>query len=292
MPVKWPHLLFLIVLSGACLYLGYSRIESFFVFFPERGFDSTPGDLNLAHEEVYFHAEDGERLHGWFFPGPGEPPILLFCHGNAGNISHRLDNIRLLLEKGLQVLVFDYRGYGRSSGRPSEKGIYRDGVAAYDYLVRERGYSPDEIVLFGRSLGAAVAIEVALKRSVRSVILESAFTSTKEMAKTMWLFRPFSFLLPTNYNNRRKVVRLDVPKLFIHSEGDEIVPFHMGKTLFEAARPPKYFYALKGAGHNDTYVVGGEKYFRIIARFAREARYSSDENEENHKTPHPRDSQA
>ncbi len=272
MPIKWPYLIILVLFLVACFYLFYPRIESFFIFFPQKAFDLTPSNLRMEYEEVYFDTEDGKRLHGWFFPLRGELPVILFCHGNAGNISHRLDNVRLLLKYGLQVFIFDYRGYGKSSGRPSEKGIYKDGLAAYDYLIGKRHLRPDQIIVFGRSLGAAIAIELALKKEVRSIILESAFTSTKDMARTIWLFSLFSYFLPANYNNREKVARLDVPKLFIHSEGDEIVPFSMGQKLFDAAKAPKYFYPLKGAGHNDTYIVGGDKYFKTIATFARDAK--------------------
>jgi fermentation-respiration switch protein FrsA (DUF1100 family) len=272
MPVTWPYLISLIIIIVASFYFFYPKIENFFVFFPERPFYQIPSDVHLNYEDVYFHTEDGRRLHGWFFPLEGESPVILFCHGNAGNISHRLDIVRLLLKRQLQVFIFDYRGYGKSSGSPSEKGLYKDGLAAYDYLIEKRHLPPDEIILFGRSLGAAVAIEVALERKVRSIIIESAFTSTKEMARAIWLFYPFSYFLPANYNNFKKIAQVDHPKLFIHSEGDEIVPFHLGQKLFHAAKPPKYFYALEEAGHNDTYVVGGDTYFQRIAAFAKKSR--------------------
>jgi fermentation-respiration switch protein FrsA (DUF1100 family) len=271
MPVKWVYWVFILVLAAGCFYLFYVKIENFFVFFPQKAFDFTPQELRITYQDVYFETEDGKRLHGWFFPLEGESPVILFFHGNAGNISHRLDNIDRLLKKGLQVFIFDYRGYGRSEGRPSEKGIYRDGLAAYDYVVRRRGIGPSEVVLFGRSLGAAVAVEVASKRQVKSVILESAFTSSKDMAKSMMLFALFSPLLPAHYNNLEKIGRVSVPKLIIHGQADEIVPFRMGRTLFEAANPPKYFLPLKSAGHNDTYVVGGEAYFKTFAAFAKDA---------------------
>ncbi len=142
MPIKWAYLICLILLMGASFYIFYPKIENYFVFFPETPFDQTPSDLNLDHKEVYFLSEDGRKLHGWFFPLKEELPVILFCHGNAGNISHRLENIRLLLDQKVQVLVFDYRGYGRSSGRPSEKGLYLDGLAAYDYLTKKEHILP------------------------------------------------------------------------------------------------------------------------------------------------------
>lgn len=272
MPTKWLYLIGLIIIIGAAFYLFYPKIESFFVFFPERAFDLTPKDVHLNHEEVYFHTEDGKRLHGWFFPLEGKSPVILFCHGNAGNISHRLDNVRLLLKHNFQVFIFDYRGYGKSSGRPSEKGVYKDGLAAYEYLIGKRHLPPDQIIMFGRSLGAAVAIEVALNKKVRSIIIESAFTSTKDMAKALWLFSLFSYFLPANYNNLEKIGRIRVPKLIIHGDADDIVPFSMGQKLFNASNRPKYFLRLKGAGHNDTYLLGKESYFQTFAGFARDAR--------------------
>lgn len=272
MPIKWPYLLCLILIFFTSCYLFYPRIENFFVFFPESNLDLTPEEMNLSYRDVYINKDDGKILHGWFFPLKGEYPVILFCHGNAGNISHRLDNIRRLLEYDLQVFIFDYRGYGKSSGRPTEKGLYLDGLAAYDYLVHKAGISPGNIIPFGRSLGAAVAIEISLKRSVRSIILESAFTSTNDMAKNMFLFNLFSRVLPHNYNNLKKIADIHVPKLIIHGEDDEIVPFSMGWKLFDTSGPPKSFLKLNGAGHNDTYLVGGERYFESFAFFARESR--------------------
>ena len=268
MPIKGIYLICLILLMGASFCLFYPKMENFFVFFPETSFDRTPNELNLDYKEVYFHTEDGKRIHGWFFPLKKEFPVILFCHGNAGNISHRLDNIRLLLDQRLQVFIFDYRGYGKSSGRPSEKGLYLDGLAAYDYLIKREHIPSTNIIPFGRSLGATVAIEISLKRRVKSIIIESAFTSIREMARTIALFYPFSFFLPAHYNNLEKIGQVSIPKLIIHGKDDEIVSFSMGEKLFEAAKAPKYFFPVKDAGHNDTFVVGGRKYFEGIAAFA------------------------
>jgi hypothetical protein len=272
MPIHWFYILVLILLMGLLFSLFYKRIENFFVFFPQVSFDFTPGVFGLDFEDVYFETDDGRRLHGWFFPLKEAGPVLLFCHGNAGNISHRLDNIRHLLRERLQVFIFDYRGYGKSSGHPSEEGLYRDGLAAFDHLVEEMHFPPGEIIPFGRSLGAAVAVEMALRREVTALIIESAFTSTRDMAKRIPIFIPFAPLLPANYHNLKKIRTLHVPKLIIHGDLDEIVPFSMGKRLFDAAPPPKYFIPLPGAGHNDTYVVAGKAYFEKLTAFAREKR--------------------
>jgi fermentation-respiration switch protein FrsA (DUF1100 family) len=268
MPINGIYLICLILLIGACFYVFYPKIEGFFVFFPEISFDRTPDELNLHYKEVNFHTEDGKRLHGWFFPLKEEFPVILFCHGNAGNISHRLENIKPLLDQRLQVFIFDYRGYGRSSGRPSEKGLYLDGLAAYDYLISRERIPPTKIIPFGRSLGATVAIEISLKREVRSIIIESAFTSIREMARGIALFHLFSFFLPTHYNNLKKIGYVTIPKLIVHGKEDEIVSFSMGEKLFKAARVPKYFLPIKDAGHNDTFIVGGRRYFETISTFA------------------------
>lgn len=272
MPIKWPYLLSLVFLLGVSFYLFYPRIENFFIFFPQSYLEQKPEDIHLNYKEILFDTEDGQKLHGWLFPLQGKSPFILFCHGNAGNVSHRLDNIGRLLGQGLPVFIFDYRGYGRSAGKPSEKGLYRDGVAAFDYLVREEHVDPKNIVLFGRSLGAAVAVDISLKREVRAIILESAFTSTKEMAKTMLLFGLLSPFLPPNYNNLKKIARIDVPKLIIHGTDDHIVPYSMGEKLFAAAKAPKFFFPLKGADHNDTYFKDPRKYFKIVSAFARDLR--------------------
>jgi fermentation-respiration switch protein FrsA (DUF1100 family) len=272
MPVKWIYLLCLALAVVVSFYLFYPKVEDFFVFFPQKKFDFVPEGFRLTYRDVYFDTEDGKSLHGWFFPLPQGGPVILYCHGNAGNISHRLDQVSRLLGKNLQVFMFDYRGYGRSVGSPSEKGIYADGVAAYDYLVAKEGLSPDNIVLYGHSLGAAVVVEVALRRKVKSLILESAFTSTREMAKTMFLFWFFSPFVPVHYNSVEKLPRIQVPVLIMHGEADEIVPFSLGERLYGAARAPKFFFPLKGAGHNDTYLVGGDAYFERFAVFAREGR--------------------
>ena len=272
MPISGIQLISVVLAFALFFFIFYPQIENFFIFYPDRVLEFQPEDWHLDFEDVTFEAEDKTRLHGWFFPQKENAPVILFCHGNAGNICHRLENVKLLVDQGLQVFIFDYRGYGKSTGRPSERGIYRDGVAAYDFLISRKNKPADKIILFGRSLGAAVAIETALKREVRSIITESAFTSTRDMAKTMLLFMPFSFFLPSHYNNLEKITRIEVPKLIIHGEEDEIVPFSMGQKLYEKARPKKHFYPIKNAGHNDTYVVGGKKYFDTLTAFIRDSK--------------------
>ena len=269
MPIHWAYLVVLVLILVTSFFLFYPRVESFFIYFPQSHFDFRPEEFRLAYKDAYFDTEDGEKLHGWLFQGAEAGPVILHSHGNAGNISHRLDLVQPFLRRGLSVFLFDYRGFGKSSGRPSEKGLYRDGIAALSYLIEKERIAPERIVLHGHSIGAAVAIEVALEKKVRGLVIESAFTSTKDMAKGMALFALLSPLLPAHYNNIEKIGRVSVPKLIVHGDRDEIVPFSMGQKLFEAATDPKFFYPVKDAGHNDVFIVGGEKYFEVFAEFAR-----------------------
>jgi uncharacterized protein len=262
------YLCIVFCLVTAVFWVFYDRIERFFVFYPFASLDYQPDGRRYPYSSVYFHAQDGEKLHGWFFPGPKGAPVLLFCHGNAGNISHRLENIELLLESGLGVFIFDYRGYGNSTGKPSENGVYMDGLGAFDWLTTDGGVSPDDVVAFGRSLGAAVALETALERRMRAVVIESPFISTREMAKTMFPFMLLTPILPENFNNRRKIQAIKIPILVIHGDRDRIVPFSMGERLYRLAPEPKRFHRIPGAGHNDTYLVGGKAYFDMLAAFA------------------------
>ncbi len=276
MPIHWAYLVVLVLILVTSFFLFYPRVESFFIYFPQSHFDFSPEEFRLAYKDAYFDTEDGEKLHGWLFLGAEAGPVILHSHGNAGNISHRLDLVQLFLRRGLSVFLFDYRGFGKSSGRPSETGLYRDGIAAWTYLREKEKIAPERIVLHGHSIGAAVAIEVALEKKVRGLVIESAFTSTKDMAKGMALFALFSPLLPAHYNNIEKIGRVSVPKLIVHGDRDEIVPFSMGQKLFEAATDPKFFYPVKDAGHNDVFIVGGEKYFRVFAEFARNAKIAKE----------------
>ncbi len=267
---KGLSILLILFFSVLFTWVFYSRVENFFVFYPERDFPLLPSERGLVFEDQFFTTRDGTRLHGWFFPGKGEGPVVLFSHGNGGNISDRIDNVRRLLDCGLRVFIYDYRGYGKSDGKPFEAGIYEDGLAAWDLLVKGRGISSENIVLFGRSLGAAVAVDIATKRTAKALIMESGFTSTREMAKTMPLFQFFAPIVPVHYNNLEKIKRVKFPTLIIHGTRDELIPFRMGEALYEAASGPKYFFPVHGAGHNDTYEVGGEEYFKKLCGFAKD----------------------
>lgn len=286
MKFNWIQLAILAALLIGLLLFFSPRIVNFFIFYPQVHFDSLPSNWGLHYEEIFFQAEDNIKLHGWYFPAKREMPLILFCHGNAGNISHCLPVIEQMNERGLPVFIFDYRGYGKSEGSPTEKGIYMDGLAAYDFVLKYKDLQPEKIVPFGHSLGAAVAVEIALNRKIRAVILESAFTSMKDMAKTILIFRPLAHLSGPAYNNLEKVRRIAKPMLIIHGDRDEIVPFKMGEALFKGSKQPKYFLPVKGAGHNDIHLVGGNRYADIIAAFAKEVKSPQDFPSFNVKTGH------
>lgn len=242
-------------------------IEHHFIYFPLRELESDPSDLGLPFDEVYFVTQDGVRLHGWFVPGESDL-TWLWCHGNAGNISHRLENLALLhQELGISIFLFDYRGYGRSEGRPSEKGTYLDAEAALAYLHSRGDVNKDRIIYFGRSLGAAVAVEMATRQAPAALILESPFPSVPYMARRLYPFLPVWPLLRTRYDSLSKIGEVQAPLLVLHGGSDDIVPIEAGRKLFEAAREPKEFYVISGAGHNDTYLVGGQDYFDEMRRF-------------------------
>jgi fermentation-respiration switch protein FrsA (DUF1100 family) len=242
-------------------------LERSFIYFPERELIGDPADFALPFDDVYFTASDGVRLHGWFVPGDSDA-TWLWCHGNAGNISYRLDNLRLLHDElRVSVFIFDYRGYGRSQGSPSEQGTYRDAEAALAYVLSRPDVDPERIVYFGRSLGAAVAVELATRRPPFALILESPLPSIAELARHHYPLLPVGGLMRTKYDSLSKIAKVRVPLLVLHGDWDDVVPFESGRKLFEAANEPKRFYTIRGAGHNDTYVVGGQEYFRALREF-------------------------
>lgn len=249
----------------------FASMEKRLIFYPEKTIWTTPADRRLSYEDVFFQTSDGVRLNGWFVPGSGRSATLLWFHGNTGNIADRVDNIALLHDRlGISIFIFDYRGYGRSGGSVSEEGTYRDAEAALAYLRSRKDVNPAKIILFGRSLGAAIAVELAAKEPCAGLLLESPFTSVKEMADSAFPLFPVGFFFRTKYDALSKIKQVKVPVLILHGDRDEIVPFSMGRRIFEAANEPKTFFTIKGAGHNDTYQMGGRAYLRALDRFIEE----------------------
>jgi len=260
----------LFILLGT--WLGLSLLLYFFqdrfVYYPHKSLVAAPDRFGLDYEEVYLETEDGERLHAWFIPAENAGATLLFFHGNAGNISHRLDSIRIFHGMALNVFIPDYRGYGNSSGSPSEEGTYQDARAAWDHLTVERGIAADNIIVFGRSLGAAIAAWLAKQTEPAALILESAFTSVQAMGKKLYPFLPVDLLTRIRYPTLDYIRDTRVPLLVIHSREDEIIPFEFGRQLHEAAAVPAEFLAIEG-GHNDGFLVSGDHYRRGVAEFIR-----------------------
>lgn len=272
--MKFTILILIILVPFFCIAL--LMIEDKMIYFPAKYPEGIWNikDYDIAVEDAYFKTEDGLTLHGWFVPSAENKITLLWFHGNAGNLSHRLENIIFLHNLNINVFIFDYRGYGRSEGRlPSEKTIYIDSRAAYNYLIKEKDLPKKNLFFFGRSLGGAIAVEIAKEFSCTGIIIESSFTSAREMAGIMFPLLPVKYFIKTEYNSIEKIKDIYCPKLFIHGTRDNIIPFKLGKKLFDAAPEPKEFFEIIGAGHNDTYVVGGNEYFKTLDRFLR--KYSS-----------------
>ena len=261
---------FLLVLSTTLL--GGCRIEDRFIFHPDHVTDRDPSHIGLRFEDVFFTTQDGLRLHGWFIPHQEARATLVWFHGNAGNISDRLLNIKLLHDRiETNIFIFDYRGYGRSEGTASEKGTYLDGEAAIKYLLGRDDAGVRRLILFGRSLGAAVAAEMAIRFNSLGLILESPFVSIREMARAIFPSLPIAWLLRTRYDTMEKVRLIKTPILVLHGDRDATVPFAQGKKVFEIASEPKRFHRIVGASHNDTFVVGGEEYYRALREFIESA---------------------
>jgi fermentation-respiration switch protein FrsA (DUF1100 family) len=244
--------------------------QSHLIYFPDyaRDIAITPCDAGLAYESVGISTVDGETLHGWFVPAPEPSGTVLFFHGNAGNISHRMQYLSMFNSLGYNTFIFDYRGYGDSSGTPSEPGTYRDAEAAWDYLTQERSMPPGRIILFGESLGGAIAAWLAAREKPGLLVLASAFTSVPDMAAKLYPFLPVRLLSRFEYNTLESLSSVACPVFVAHSPDDEIVPFAQGQALYEAAPPPKEFLELQG-GHNDGFIFMRKEWVGAMDEFIR-----------------------
>lgn len=254
------------ILYGAVcllLYLFQSRL----IYFPDRYLAATPQAVGLPYENIGFQTSDGVDLHGWFIPSERPAsPVLLFFHGNAGNISHRLESLLIFHRLGLSTLIFDYRGYGKSEGTPSEDGTYLDAETAWGYLTQTRGVEAENVVLFGRSLGGAVAAWLATRLVPGALIVESTFTSVPDLAAKIYPVLPVRLLARFRYDAKQYIARIRCPVLIVHSHDDEIIPSSHGRALFHAAPEPKGFLQIRG-GHNEGFLASGEDYVRGIGDF-------------------------
>jgi hypothetical protein len=256
----------------AAIYAGLALVlyllQSRMVYYPEIGRDvgATPRQAGLDYEEVRLLTADGVALHGWFVPSAQSRGTVLFLHGNAGNISHRLDFLRMFNRLGYNTLIIDYRGYGKSAGEPSEQGTYLDGEAAWRYLTEERRVPSCRIALFGESLGGAVAAWLAVRHKPAALVIASGFTSVPDLAKRFYPFLPVRWLARIRYDTRENLSAVAAPVLIAHSRDDEIVPFEHGRALYAAANAPKQFLELAG-GHNDGFIFMRESWVQATGHF-------------------------
>lgn len=259
-----------IAVALALLFVRSGFLERRFSYAPAREVEYSPSDVGLAYEEVWMDSADGVALHGWFVPGKRDVTFL-WLHGNGGNIAYHLEHLRdLRANLGVNVLLFDYRGFGRSSGIPAEKGLYRDAAAALRYLKGRPGVQPDRIVYFGQSLGTALAVELATHEAPLGLVLEAPFPSGPYMAHRMLPFLPMWFhryLVPNRFDTAARIGRVKAPLLIVHGELDMTVPHEAGRVVLEAANEPKEMLSVPHANHVDAHAVGGSAYYAALLRF-------------------------
>ncbi len=259
-----------VIIIGLVLALVYFSQDRM-IFYPVSELVVTPAEIGLLFEDVSIEVTDAENIHGWFVPAvpdsgaSGSSKTILFFHGNGGNISHRLETISFLAEMKADLLIIDYRGYGRSDGSPSEDGMYADAEAAYRWLTESKGVLPADIILFGRSLGGAVAINLASRFKCGGLIVESSFTSIPDMGRLVYPFLPVSWLARYQFDSISGIRGIQCPVLVTHSPDDDMIPFRMGKALFENAPEPKQFVPLTG-GHNDLGYLDNPFYREAVGR--------------------------
>jgi fermentation-respiration switch protein FrsA (DUF1100 family) len=259
---------FFILLYIAVMAL-FSSLQGRLIYYPNyptREIIETPQEHGLPFDEVRFTAADRTELFGWYIPAENARGTVLFCHGNAGNISHRMESIKIFLGLQLNVFIFDYRGYGKSNGSVSEKGTYRDVEAAWDYLVSERGIPPSEIVIFGRSLGGAIAAWIAQNRDAKALIIESTFTSIPDIGATLYPFLPIRLLARYRYSTVAYLENVRCPLLVVHSIDDEMIPMEHAQRLYDVAGEPKEMLELRGT-HNETLFESGRRYVNGLNAF-------------------------
>ena len=267
MRMMWHALGILAAAYGGVALLVYI-FQSRLIFYPgiEREIVATPSQIGLPYEDIHLQTSDGVSLHGWYIPAPQPRGTVLFLHGNAGNISHRLESVQMFHRLGYSTLIFDYRGYGNSSGVPTEQGTYRDAEAAWRYLTEQRHTPSCRIVLFGESLGGAVAAWLAARQKPAALVIASGFTSVPDLGQQLYPFLPVRWLARIRYDTRENLRTVEAPVLIAHSPEDDIIPFEHGRALYAAANPPKQFLELAG-GHNDGFIFMRESWVKALGDF-------------------------
>jgi hypothetical protein len=274
------NILLLLVTGVVAIILWLRWNEPRMLYYPAREIDSTPDKLGLKYEDVTLTTSDGLHINGWFLSAPTSPATnlqsritglqpritILFFHGNAGNMSHRFEKLQILHDLDVDTLIIDYRGYGRSEGKPTEVGTYHDARAAYDYLIQTRNCEPRSLVVYGESLGSAVAADLASKVTVGGLVLEEAFTSVADVGQKMFPFLPVRWIVRNKYDTLSKMPRIHAPVLILHSREDEFFDLRHAQRLLAAANEPKQFIELRG-GHNDAFLVSAETYRNGLKEF-------------------------
>lgn len=258
-------LLWLIGGYGVAVLLAFS-LQSHLLYFPSKDKITTPDKAGLPYKSVKIETEDELLLDAWLIPVTDSKATILFFHGNAGNISHRLDTLLNFYHLGFTSLIVDYRGYGESEGSISEEGTYLDARAAWNYLINQEKTPPDKIITFGRSLGAAVAVNLATTHTPAALIIESGFTSIPDLASDLYPFLPVRLISRFSYDSINHINHIDCPVLIIHSTDDEIIPIEHGKKLYDKANNPKQFLEIKG-GHNDGFLINRNHYLKTLDKF-------------------------
>lgn len=258
------HIFFIFLLI--VMVIAYVRhLEFSSLYYPSKQIAQTPKSAGLDYQDLTLEASDHKKINAWFVPSDIKAPVIYFLHGNGGNMGDRILKISFFHNLGLNVFIIDYRGYGQSSGKPSEKGLYADALAGYRYLCGILKIPADHIVLYGESLGSAVAIDLAAKEPTGGLIIECGFTSVADMAKKFYPYLP-AVLIADRYDSYSKVAQIKILKLFIYSPQDEIVPFVLAKKLFDQAAVPKEFFQAQG-GHNDCFFIQPEGIKNSIIKF-------------------------
>ncbi|MBI4218535.1 MAG: alpha/beta hydrolase [Chloroflexi bacterium] len=246
-------------------------LERNLVYFPDKTLLRKPDSLGLRYRDIWLRTRDRVQIHGWMIDDRSDRTVLLF-HGNAGNISFRLGEVALLVQRlNVNVFLLDYRGFGLSDGRPSERGTRLDAAAAVEFLLEEVGTPVGRLIYFGRSLGAAVATDLAARVRPAALILESPLPSVMRMTQASypWIAPMLNPLFLTRYDTLTSLGRVKAPVFIAHGDEDEVIPFALGREVFEAAREPKVWYPVAGAGHNDMVVTGGSAYLDALTTFVR-----------------------
>lgn len=256
--------------SGILMYIGILILlfflQSRLIYYPMKGINVTPQSIGLSYESISLITKDWVTITGWFVPALNPKGVILFCHGNGGNISHRLQSLQIFYQLGLSTFIFDYRGYGKSDGKPTELGTYHDAEVAWDYLVETRKINPEKIIILGRSLGGAVAAYLAQKHPPKALILESTFPSIHEVANSLYPFIPARLLLRFHYPTLEYSQKVSCPILVVHSREDDLIPYSLGRQLFEGINVPKEFLEISG-DHNEGFLLPESNYSQGLDAF-------------------------